>query len=179
MKKTIVVLVMVALCATIFASVSIGANVVLGAPFSTLSSYIEEENYEAIKEEAFKNSEITAKLEVDVLCLNLGIEGGVWVQDEKTIPIIKAFGGIKTTVLGFIEIGGGAGYRFAFTQDDNYERDLYWRLSGGVKLGSLSLEGVATLPVGLKNEKDLESSFNFGSNLGSVQLGIGLGIQIK
>lgn len=179
MKKTIIVLVMVALCATVFASVRVGANVTLGAPFGTLSSYIEEEDYEAIKEEALKNSEITAKAELDVFCINLGAEGGVWIQGKEITPILKAYGGIKTTVLGFIEIGAGAGYRFVFTKDGNYEKGLYWRVSGGVKIGSLSLEAVASLPVEIKTQEDLENAFNFGSNLNSVQLGVGLGIKIK
>jgi hypothetical protein len=175
MKKTIIVLVMVALCATVFASFQTGINVMLGAPLSSVYSSVKEKDYSVVKE--LENSEITAKLCLDFLSLDFGFEGGIVFQNETVAPIFKAYGGLKATVLGFLKLGGGAGCRFAFIENGSYEKELYWRVSGGMEIGDFSLEGIATMPVELSN--GFRNTFNFGSHANAVRLGVGFGIKLK
>jgi hypothetical protein len=176
MKKTILVLVMVALCAAVFASVRVGANVMFGSSLKTMSSLTKEMQYATLQKEALKNCEVTAKLSVDIVGLDFGLEGGAVLQEGKTIPVIRGYGCIKASILGLIEVGGGAGGRLVFTENGNYEKELYFRFSGGIKLDSLVLEGVATLPL---DPKDIKSSFDFKANADSIRLGVGLGIKIQ
>lgn len=176
MKKTIIVLLVTVLCATTaFASVRIGVSAMANASVGKILPMVEEKDFQAIKEEALKDSEITARASLDFLNLDLGVEAGARLSDETVIPIVKVYGGVKVPVLKVLELGAGVGYRLEFG-DGNYAKDLYWRFSGGVKLGSIWLEGIATLPI-MDNE-DIKDMFNFGAKAGSARLGVGLGIKL-
>lgn len=176
MKKTIIVLLVAVLCSTTaFASVRIGVSAMANAPLRVMFPMVKEKNYEALKEEVLKDSEITARASLDLMNLDFGLEAGVRLLDETVVPVVKVYGGVKVPVLKALELGAGVGYRLEFG-DGNYARDLYWRFSGGVCLGPVWLEGIATMPI--MDDENIKDMLNFGAKAGSARLGIGLGIKL-
>lgn len=175
MKKTIIVLFMAVLCVTTaFATVRVGVSVMTNTPLDAMLLSLKEEDYEALKENLLKDSEITANASFSLLNLEVGLNTGVRLQEEIVVPLVKVYGGVKVPVLKVLSLGGGVGYHLEFSENEPV-KELYWRFSCGLELGLIWLDAIATLPI--VEDEGITNAFNFGEKANSAHLGVGLGIK--
>lgn len=175
MKKTIIVLLMAVLCiTTAFATVRVGVSAMTNTPLDAMLLSLKEEDYEALKENLLKDSEITANASFSLLNLEVGLDAGVRLQEEIVVPLVKVYGGVKVPVLKVLRLGGAVGYRLEFSENEPV-KELYWRFSGGLELGPIWLDAIVTLPI--VEDEGISNAFNFGTKAHSAHLGVGLGIK--
>lgn len=177
MKKTIVFIALAVFVAcSAFATVRIGAGAVAGPTWNTIAGRIEGDHVMTLFEEIGDDFEAFGQIRFMQSGLGIGIEGGARVKDGETQPLARAYAGFDANVLGCLGFGVAFGYQMEFSEGNEYDDTLFWRLSGSLDMGPVTLELFEMLPIP-KNPK-LEQVFNFGTASLDAQFGIGLGINI-
>lgn len=176
MKRTIVFIALAVFVAcSAFATVRIGASAVAGPTWNTIAGRIEGDHVMTLFEEIGDDFEAFGQVRFMQSGIGIGIEGGASVKDGEARPLARLYAGFDAKVLKCLEVGVAFGCQMRFHENE-YEDNLFWRLSGGLDIGPVTLELFEILPI--PKDPKLEQVFNFGTASLDAQFGIGLGINI-